>query len=239
MSPELWVVLPVYNERESIEAVLREWLPVLRSHTQRLAVCVLNDGSRDDTLSVLRKLEPEFPELVLVDKPNSGHGQTCVEGYRRGVDAGAEWIFQIDSDGQCDPRYFAELWQARHAAAVVYGFRRQRDDGWHRLAMSRVMSAVGFFSFGVWSRDANVPYRLMRRDVLASVLPQVPADFVLANVLVALLQQRQFEVCWRPIGFRRRSGGVASVRALAFAERGLQLYRQLRRARATTARRAD
>lgn len=168
----------------------------------------------------------------MIDKPNTGHGQTCIEGYRLALAAGAKWIFQIDSDGQCDPRFFAALWRRRHESAAIYGFRRTRADGAHRRAISRVTSAVGWLAFGVWVRDANVPYRLMRHDAVEAVLAHVANDFVLANVLVALLQEREFGIRWHDIGFRKRHGGSASVRALSFAQRGAQLFRQLKAARA-------
>jgi glycosyltransferase involved in cell wall biosynthesis len=231
MTAELWVVMPVYNEQDNVEAVLREWLPVLRRHSASFVLCVLNDGSRDRTLEILRSLEPEMPELKVVDKPNSGHGQTCITGYRLALEAGASWVFQMDSDGQCDPQFFPSLWQARSYAAALYGFRRTRQDGMHRLLISRVMSLVSALAFGVWVKDPNVPYRLMRADALAAVLPRVPAEFHLANVLVALLQQRAHGIHWQPIAFRARNAGDASVKALSFAKRGAELVRQLRAAR--------
>ncbi len=231
MSNELWVVMPVYNERDSIALVLREWVSVLRAHAPGFVLCVLNDGSRDDTLALLQALQAEMPELRVIDKPNSGHGQTCIEGYRLALAAGASWIFQIDSDGQCDPRFFPALWHSREGAAAIYGFRATRDDGAHRRAISRVTSAVGWLAFGIWVRDANVPYRLMRRDAVEAAVPHVARDFFLANVLVALLQERDFGIRWQDIGFRKRHGGTPSVRALSFARRGTQLFQQLRAAR--------
>jgi len=230
----LWVVMPVFNEEGSVRAVIDEWLPVLRAATSGdFTFCAINDGSRDGTLGILRAAEREVPELTVVDKPNSGHGQTCAYGYRLAVESGADWVMQIDSDGQCDPRWFAELWAARGEAPAVYGFRRTRDDGYRRQVISRIVSVVTLLGVGVWVRDANVPYRLMSAASLDPILPLIPPDFHLTNILVAALQVRYFRVRWIDIGFRRRTAGVASVKRYAFAQQAVRLLRQLRAARRT------
>ena len=185
MGERLWVVLPVYNEEASIERVLAEWLPPLRDLGADLQILALNDGSADRTGALLRQWQARAPELTVVDKPNSGHGQTCLLGYRTALDRGAEWILQIDSDGQCDPRYLRRLWAARIRADVVMGFRVTRDDGVARWLTSRVVSVLVLLATGVWVADANVPYRLMRAARLRAVLDAIPSDFGLVNVLLA------------------------------------------------------
>jgi dolichol-phosphate mannosyltransferase len=175
MTASLWVIMPVYNEAESISGVVNEWLQTLHTLQTDFVLCVLNDGSRDRTLDILRQLEEQHPALQVVDKPNSGHGQTCVTGYRKAVDAGAQWIFQVDSDGQCDPAWFPAFWEARHQHPVIYGFRKKRDDGFIRFLISRVVTFVTWLGTGgVWVPDANVPYRLMRQDTLTEIARQVP-----------------------------------------------------------------
>lgn len=61
-------------------------------------------------------------ELVVIDKPNSGHGQTSVEGYRTALAHGAEWILQVDSDGQCDASLLPPFVKASSQHPVTYGF---------------------------------------------------------------------------------------------------------------------
>jgi len=228
MTADLWVILPTYNEQDSIEGVLRDWASVLRATCPSFVLCLLNDGSRDDTSSVAHGLCAELPELLIVDKPNSGHGQTCLAGYRLALDSGARWILQIDSDGQCDPSFFPSLWRARDTASTLYGFRRERRDGSLRVLASRLTTVVVWLASGVWVRDANVPYRLMRREAVAAVEAEVPADFWLANVLVSVLHEQRFGIRWTDIVFRARTGGVPSARPLAMARRGLELFFQLR-----------
>lgn len=102
----LWVVMPVYNEQDCIEQVVHEWLPIFNKHTTQFTFCILNDGSKDNTQQLLNQLAQQHTELKIIEKDNSGHGQTCVLGYKTAIENSAEWIFQIDSDEQCDPVFF-------------------------------------------------------------------------------------------------------------------------------------
>ena len=106
-----------------------------------------------------------------MDQSNSGHGRSCVRGYHTAVSWNAEWIFQIDSDGQCDPHYFPSLWDKRNEKRSVYGFRYKRDDGLKRLLISRVLTWFVYAATrGTWVRDPNVPYRLMHVSTMAQRL---------------------------------------------------------------------
>ena len=65
------------------------------------------------------------------------------------------YVFQIDSDGQCDPRYFASLWRLREQFTVVYGVRTTRDDGLARVLISRSAAA---------DAAGRLPRQLPRRE---------------------------------------------------------------------------
>ena len=66
--------------------------------------------------------------------------------------------------------------------------------------------------FGVWVKDANTPFRLMKAERLAAVMKYIPEDFFLANVAVSAIAVKKKEsVAWYPITFRPRQGGVNSI----------------------------
>jgi dolichol-phosphate mannosyltransferase len=225
----LWVIMPVYNEEAAVGRVVAEWLSALRTLDCPFRLLAINDGSRDGTLAILQRAAAANPEIAILDQPNRGHGQSCVRGYRLALDAGAEWVLQIDSDGQCDPRFLAALWASRARHPAVLGRRVTRDDGWLRRVASRGVALVVWLATRTWVPDANVPYRLVRRDALEEAVSGVPADFQLANVLVAVRLQRRFGIRWIPIHFRDRLGGSPSVKARGLLGRGVALYRALRR----------
>jgi dolichol-phosphate mannosyltransferase len=226
---KLWVIIPVYDEELAIGKVLRDWLPVLRATGATLVVRVIDDGSTDGTPAVLAGVAREAPELSVDAQSNAGHGRACLRGYREALLAGADWILQIDSDGQCDPRYFAKMWELREHHRAIYGRRTRRDDGMHRWMISRVVSTVVWMTMGRWVRDANVPYRLMHRDVLAHALRFVSDDVPLPNIAIAALQAP--DVVWVPIRFLRRIAGESKLDLGSFVAHAPRLIRALRKVR--------
>lgn len=225
---DLIVVIPVYNEAGAIGAVVQEWCATLDQQQLAYRLLLINDGSTDDSAQRIRELQTRFANVVYLEQSNRGHGQTCIDGYRYALQHGAQWVFQIDSDGQCDPQYFGAFWQHK-AAPVVLGQRVRREDGIARVVISLFTRLAVLAATGVPVRDANVPYRLMRGDVVALAVKQFPADFYLANILVAVILQKglQGRLQYLPIGFRKRVAGQPSVRWARFATLGWQLFRSL------------
>ncbi len=226
----VWVIMPVYNEEESLSHVVDAWLPVLRENLNNFVYCILNDGSKDSSIDIMNDYAQSNKEIKVVDKPNSGHGQSCIYGYQLAIDAGAKWVFQMDSDGQCNPMYFGDVVKASDESPVVYGYRKTRDDGWKRFYISRVVSAFIWIATGVWVRDANVPYRFMHTDSLKTIVNHVPKDFHLANVLISTYQQYKFKIKWVNIHFDDRFGGEPSVKLSLFAKHGFVMFNQLKAA---------
>jgi dolichol-phosphate mannosyltransferase len=224
------VVIPVYNEQASVRKVLREWIEEIENWSDNFVVYAINDGSKDDSLRILRAEQQRYgPRLEVVDRENRGHGQTCLDGYREAVRRGIPFVFQIDSDGQCDPQYFFRFWRVRHHYDVVYGVRVRRDDGWRRIAVSMVLRFFLLALFRTWCPDANVPYRLMRTSAVARAVDLIPSDFFLVNVALAVML-RHTSGCrhsYLGIRFRERYGGEPSVKAAVFGRKALELYRQL------------
>ena len=226
----LWVVMPVYNEEEALPAVIEEWHKCLTAHLSDYTFCILNDGSKDNTINILREYEQKYPQIKVIDKPNSGHGQTCIAGYRAALENNADWIFQIDSDGQCASEYFPEFVKATEQYKAVQGYRRTRDDGMQRSVVSRFVTLFTFAATGQWVRDANVPYRLMHESVLKNIPDRIPESFHLANILVSVLVSKATKIKWINIHFRDRAGGTASVKTISFVKHGFKLFKQLRAA---------
>jgi glycosyltransferase involved in cell wall biosynthesis len=230
--PDLAVVMPIYNEAANIASVLREWFVCLESIAPDFALFAIDDGSKDNTRAVLDSLVSELgPRLRVVSKPNSGHGNSCREGYELALASGAHWVFQIDSDGQCDPAFFKTIYGQRSAHDCVFGYRRTRDDGFGRLVITRAYRLLLWLLTGSFMRDANVPYRLIRASALRSALRRVPADVDLQNIALTIALKRQFGLRWEdvPIHFRARQGGENSINYRKIVKMGLRFLRDFQR----------
>jgi glycosyltransferase involved in cell wall biosynthesis len=226
--PELILIVPVYNEQDAIVPVLTEWRAELERTVGagRFLILVIDDGSTDATPARLAALG--WPELRVHRHSNRGHGQSCLVGYVEAAKLGAARVFQIDSDGQCDPAGFKGVWDLRDKAAAVYGRRRTRDDGLARWLISRVLRASLKIARRTRLNDTNVPFRLYRAPLAAAAARRIPADFNLANIAMALLLEPEgfLEV---PIHFRDRIGGHPTVRLWGFVPKALRLHRDVYR----------
>jgi len=231
-TPELAVVMPIYNEAANIASVLREWFDCLDRVVPDFVLFAINDGSKDATVSVLDLLSGELgPRLRIVNKLNSGHGSSCRTGYELALAAGARSIFQIDSDGQCDPTFFAKIYEYHSANDCVFGYRRTRDDGYGRLLIARCYRLLLWLLTGAFMRDANVPFRLMCANALRSALRRVPPDVDLQNIALTISLKRESDLRWKdvPIHFRARQGGENSINYHKIAKMGVRFLRDFQR----------
>ncbi len=171
-------------------------------------------------------MEKLNPEIKIFSKPNTGHGRSCIYGYQEALKSGANWILQIDSDGQCDAKYFPLFWKGRKNHNVLMGFRYYRKDGWLTFLVSRIVTVVVFIDGHVWVWDPNVPYRLVGAEALQRALQPNPNDFDLSNVLISARLRRRNKIKWIPIVFRERHGGSPSVKSSLPVKQGVLLYRQ-------------
>jgi dolichol-phosphate mannosyltransferase len=186
--PELMIIMPVYNEESCIRRVVLEWYDEIASWTENFRFLVIDDGSKDRTHAHLLRLQEMLgPRLEVLSRENRGHGQSCLQGYHIALERQVPFVLQLDSDGQCDPRFFYRFWRIRQQFHVLYGVRVRRDDGWKRTLASWVLRFTILFATGSWCVDSNVPYRLMKTSALPPHLPRIASDFFLANVALAVL----------------------------------------------------
>ena len=215
------VVLPAYNEQDALEELIKEWHAVAVERSGE--VVLLNDGSTDQTLAVAGRLQKSYPALTVINKTNSGHGDTCRMAYQWAVENGKTWIFQTDSDRQTLPREFCQIWEEREKHAFIFGQRHQRGDGKMRSLISGVLRVVIWLIFHQWVPDANVPFRLMSAKDLATLLPLIPPRLFLANAFLTVLIQKHFKIHWVPISFVNRQTGIPSVALGRFAKVGIKV----------------
>lgn len=227
---KLYIVMPAYNEEVNIEAVVKQWHPVVEKIGKDSKLVIVDDGSKDSTFRVLSELSETYPQLVALTKKNSGHGSTCLYAYRYAIDNGADYVFQTDSDGQTDPDEFPQFWEQRTDYDVLIGARKDRQDGFSRVIVTKVLKLVVMFIFGEVIVDANTPFRLMKANILDSFLKEIPKDFFLSNVMVSVLAvSEKTRVKWIPITFKPRQGGVNSINLKRIVKIGFKSVKDLRK----------
>jgi dolichol-phosphate mannosyltransferase len=133
----------------------------------RFVVC--EDGSRDNTVEVLRELCHELPILLLTDQVRKGYSRAVIDGFKASK---SELVSFIDSDGQCDPADFPAFIEAHESENydLVFGYRNPRHDHPVRVLMSRLFGIAYRSLFSIPLRDPSCPFLVVRQDALREIL---------------------------------------------------------------------
>lgn len=210
MLHELALVMPVYNEEACIENVVRAWHDELDRLGINFLMIVLNDGSRDST-GLRLEVFSGSDRIMVVNKKNSGHGPTILQGYRLAAED-AEWVFQTDSDDEMSPEHFAKLWDHRHDYDAMFGVRHGRKQGMGRWLISAVSRWTVNLLYGSGVADVNTPYRLMRAACLKGIIHDIPYDTFAPNVIIAgALTASGKRILNVPVPHRDRMTGTVSI----------------------------
>ncbi len=165
----LSVVVPIYNEEESLPELVEQILEVLRPSSESFELILVNDGSIDRTEDVLRSLSSQVKELVCV-LLRKNYGQTAA--MAAGFDiAKGEIIVSLDGDLQNDPSDILLLVnRLRDGFDLVSGWRFQRQDSViKRKLPSKIANRLIGRVTGVRLHDYGCSLKAYRREVLADM----------------------------------------------------------------------
>lgn len=226
---KLYIVIPAYNEEANIEAVVNDWYPVVEKIGNGSKLVIIDDGSKDSTYAKMQELAETRPMFTPVTKANEGHGATVLFGYSYALEAGADYVFQTDSDGQTLPEEFWPFWEKREQYAMVIGHRKGRQDGFSRVFVTKTLKLVCRICFHVTVTDANTPFRLMQAETLKENIKLVPEKFNLSNVILSVIYAKKKQsVLYLPITFRPRQGGVNSINLKKIFKIGKKAFHDFR-----------
>lgn len=143
--PKVAFVIPCLNEERDIADSVSNCYAIDYPE-DKLEVIVINDGSTDKTLSVLRNLQNQYPTLKVIDWPNQGKRWAMAAGFKVST---SEIVVQLDSDSHVDPKTFPELiapfQNPRVAAVCAHGVPKNAD----KNIITRMQTAYYFMSFRI------------------------------------------------------------------------------------------
>jgi glycosyltransferase involved in cell wall biosynthesis len=163
------VVVPLYNEEESLPHLVEQLLAALRPSGERFELVLVNDGSSDRTAEVLERLSQDIPELVGV-LLRKNYGQTAAMAAGFDVAQG-EVIVSLDGDLQNDPADIPMLLaKLREGYDLVSGWRHQRQDAaLQRKLPSKIANRLIGRVTGVRLHDYGCSLKAYKRDVLSDM----------------------------------------------------------------------
>jgi dolichol-phosphate mannosyltransferase len=203
---ELTVIIPVYNEVESIAALLAEVCGQLDGQLD-YAVIVVDDGSIDSTPGVLQACRQAHPRLrIFRHRRCCGQSAAIATGVQA---AGSPWIATLDGDGQNDPADILTLYRAMVSSPdgvmLVTGYRKQRRDGWLKRISSRIANSVRAVVLGDATPDSACGLKVFARETFLA-LPQFDH---MHRFLPALVQRQGGRVLSIEVHHRPRRRGVS------------------------------
>ena len=203
------ILMPVCNEGDVIEFVIQEWVDDVIQYLPEGSEFILDDGnSTDGTVEVIQKLAEKYPFIRLIT--NSTRDGFAAAARRLYMQAKCPLIFFTDSDGQYVARDFWKL--ARHIERydLVHGAKIGRKDPAFRRYASSIFNKVSEFLFAVTYSDINSAFRLMKREVILRLLPQVNCMPALLNAeLLLRAELENFEIKQVYVLHRTRRFGVS------------------------------
>lgn len=211
MHDSLTVVMPAYNEAEGMASAVDEVRSEILDRFPRARLLVVNDGSKDRTGAILDEQARDDARVHVLHKPNGGHGSAI----RAGLDAAhTDYVFLVDSDQQIPLSAFSELAAAIDAGhTAAFGVRRRRHDPRLRLALTAFIRRALRLLFGVTLYDANVPFKLLRREHWLAASPLIPPDTLAPSLFLALhMRVNGVDIAEVDVPHRERETGEVSIR---------------------------
>ena len=201
IDPLLSVVMPAYNEQETIEEIVRRVLAV----PLRIELIIVDDGSKDRTREILGRLAQELPIKVILQPANAGKGAALRRGFQ---EVTGDLVVIQDADLEYSPEEFPELISliCEGRADVVYGSRflgRHRVFMFTHYAGNRFLTLVANVLYNTMLSDMETCYKVMRTEVLRSMTLEADG-FGIEPEMTAKIFKRRYRVYEIPITYDGR-----------------------------------
>jgi len=162
------VVIPVLNESRSMEELLGRIDKTFDSIKQKYEVIFVDDGSTDDSFSILKKFTEKFPSLKIIrHHSNFGKSLALMQGFDN---AKGEVAIMMDGDLQDQPEMIPRfIEKIKEGYDLVNGWRQRRNDDYSKNLLSKIFNFFTSLVFRNSMRDINCGFKALRREVFESL----------------------------------------------------------------------
>ena len=211
------VVIPTYNEIENIENIIRR---LDLSVSPPLSILVIDDNSPDGTAGEIEALQEKRNNLYLLNRTAKlGLGSAYMDGFRIGIQSGADYIITMDSDLSHDPAVINQMMKEMNDCDLVIG-SRYTDGGqivdlerWRRF-LSKGGNMIARNLLHLPTKDSTSGFRCYRASMLAALNLEERVKshkYIFLVELLALLVGMKFRIKEIPISFTKRLEGKTKV----------------------------
>ncbi len=202
-NPEYSIIVPVHNEEPAIGDFLDRLLEAVKG--KNAEVIVVDDGSTDQTPTVLSIYQGEEDLRVFSHERNQGYGSALKTGLRQ---ARAEKVAIIDGDGSYPPEKMPALLSRSPDAEMVVGARKGGlgKEPVLRTALKWMIGKLARWLSGFEIKDLNSGLRVFRKSVALKYLSLLPEGFSFTSTLTLIFLSDGFRVDYLEIDYQPRRG---------------------------------
>ena len=204
------IFFPCYNDAGTIVELVIKAFNVLEQLSSDYEVIVVNDGSTDDSLERLMRLQKDYSFLKIVNhEKNKGYGSALRSGFKA---ATKDLIFYTDGDAQYDVMEFCLLYREweRTGADVVNGYKIKRHDPFYRIVIGKIYQYLMKFMFALKIRDVDCDFRLIKRSVFDTISLSSKTGVICVEMIYKI-EQAGFKIKEIPVHHFARSYGKSQI----------------------------
>ena len=221
----LSVVIPAYNEEENIKPTVIEIITVLRKEQIPFEIIVVNDNSKDKTPEVVKSIQSENKEVILVNRtPPGGFGRAIRTGLEN---FSGDIVVIVMADLSDDPldivKYYRKI---EEGYDCVYGSRFTqnsivRDYPTYKLIVNRIINKMIQLIFLTKHNDLTNAFKAYRSYVIKNIAPLHACHFNITIELSLSALIRQYKIATVPINWYGRKWGQSNLKLRAMGRRYL------------------
>lgn len=219
------VIIPTYNEKENIEAIIRK----VFSLTLPFHILILDDGSPDGTANIVKGLLSEFPDRLFIEERSGklGLGTAYIHGFKWGLQRGYVYLCEMDADFSHNPEDLIKLYKAcaEDGNELAIGSRYVKGINvinWpmNRVLMSYFASKYVRFITGMPFSDTTAGFKCYHRSVLETIdLDKIRfVGYAFQIQMKFLAWKYGFKIIEVPIIFTDRTEGQSKMSSGIFKE---------------------
>ena len=222
---KLSVIIPAHNEEENIGPTISDIAAALRKEEIPFEIIAVNDNSRDGTELVIKKMQGEIPELVLVNRtPPAGFGRAIRTGLEHFTgDVVIPVMADLSDDTKDIVRYYRKI---EEGYDCVFGSRFTRksvvkDYPRMKLFMNRMVNKMLQILFLTRHNDLTNAFKAYRSFVIKSILPLHACHFNITIEMSLSALIRQYNIASIPINWYGRTWGQSKLKLNVMGRRYL------------------
>ena len=199
------VVIPVYNEEENLPALMQRLMPVMQGLGKSFEIIFIDDGSRDNSLEILKSFTKISQVKVVELTRNYGQHAAIMAGFSI---TAADIVITMDADLQNPPEEIPKLIKVMEEGNydVVGTIRKGRKDSFLRILPSKIINMVARKITGVRMRDWGCMLRAYRRPVVERMI-QCHEHATFIPALATVFAKRVTEI---EVAHEERHGGKSN-----------------------------